>query len=158
MSDPSLPGPAPQLPDFDPYPQPDPGSMQYYESAPYSPNLLPYAHSSIQPIYAPPVLVVAAPPHNGKAIASLVLGLGFALTACAFCIFSLAACVVGFGTGIPAVILGHLALKEIKASSGRQSGTEMAVTGLVLGYLSIASAVASCLFFVLFILLTTIPG
>lgn len=40
-------------------------------------------------------------------------------------------------TGIPAIILGHISLDEIKKSSGRLTGREAAIAGLVLGYLSV---------------------
>jgi uncharacterized protein DUF4190 len=59
---------------------------------------------------------------NGLAVASLVCGL------CEF--FT-----VGV-TGIPAVVLGHVALQQIGRSG--QSGRGMAITGLVLGYLGLA--------------------
>src|SRR5512141_3229919 len=58
----------------------------------------------------------------GKATASLVLGL-----------LSLVICLAG----IPAIILGHMALSEIKKSAGRLKGHGMALAGLIMGYLSI---------------------
>jgi len=64
------------------------------------------------------------PPQNsGKAIASLVSGLVFFFWPI---------------SPIVAVILGHLALSEIKRSAGRLAGQGMAIGGLVLGYLQIA--------------------
>jgi type IV pilus assembly protein PilA len=39
---------------------------------------------------------------------------------------------------IPAIILGHLSLSEIKRSAGRIGGRGMAIAGLVLGYLGVA--------------------
>lgn len=41
-------------------------------------------------------------------------------------------------TGIPAVITGHMALGKIKKSQGRLQGSGKAITGLILGYISIA--------------------
>ncbi len=70
-----------------------------------------------------------APPYmqqetDGKAVASLVLGLlSFLLS---------------FLTGIPAIILGHMSRGEIRRSGGRLKGDGMAVAGLVLGYISVA--------------------
>jgi len=61
-------------------------------------------------------------PTSGKAIASLILGI------LPLSVFS----------SIPAVVLGHLALSEIKKSAGRLQGRGMAIAGLVLGYLGIA--------------------
>ena len=37
-------------------------------------------------------------------------------------------------TAIPAIILGHLALRQIRASKGKQDGENMAIIGLGLGY------------------------
>lgn len=54
---------------------------------------------------------------NGLAIASLVCGL--------------------IGVSIPAIVLGHIALSQIRSSGGRQGGRGMAIAGLVLGYLAL---------------------
>jgi type IV pilus assembly protein PilA len=65
--------------------------------------------------------IVGKPPTSGKAIASLVCG------------------IFGFFLGsIAAVILGHMALSEIRKSAGRLRGAGIATAGLVLGYLGIA--------------------
>ncbi|MGH9781435.1 MAG: DUF4190 domain-containing protein [Candidatus Acidiferrales bacterium] len=53
-------------------------------------------------------------------------------------ILGLCVFVAGFLTGLPAVILGHMAKTEIKNSNGRLRGDGMALTGLILGYLSLA--------------------
>jgi len=60
---------------------------------------------------------------SGKATASLVCGLVFF-----FWPF----------TAVAAVVLGHLALSDIKKSAGRLAGQGMAVAGLVLGYIELA--------------------
>ena len=63
------------------------------------------------------VTPTSAPRTNGLAIAALVLGLcGFAL--------------------LP-VILGHVALRQIRASG--EGGSALAIVGLVLGYLALAA-------------------
>lgn len=62
-------------------------------------------------------------PTSDKALASMILGL---------CVF-----VAGFLAGLPAVILGHMAKTEIRKSNGRLRGDGMALTGLILGYLSL---------------------
>lgn len=59
---------------------------------------------------------------SGKAIASLVLGLS------GFCLSLIA--------GIPALILGVLALREISASQGQVGGRGMAITGIATGAIS----------------------
>jgi hypothetical protein len=65
----------------------------------------------------------AAPKTNQKAIWSLVLG-----------ILGLVCCQVA---GIPAVILGNMAKKEIAASGGAEGGAGMAQAGFILGIIGI---------------------
>lgn len=60
---------------------------------------------------------------SGKATASMVCGILFF-----FWPF----------TAIAAVVLGHIALSEIKRSAGRLAGRGMALAGLILGYLGVA--------------------
>jgi Domain of unknown function (DUF4190) len=65
---------------------------------------------------------VWTPPRtNVLAIASLTLGLLW---------------LAWFGS-LGAVILGHLAKREIASSEGRQTGTGLATAGLVLGYIGL---------------------
>ena len=61
---------------------------------------------------------------SGKATASLVCGVLFFFWPI---------------TALVAVILGHLALSEIKKSAGRLAGQGLAVAGLVLGYIGLAA-------------------
>lgn len=79
----------------------------------------------LSPAGAPTEAYSGVPVTDGKAIAALVLGL---LT---FVVWIFAA--------IPAIILGHLSRSDIKKSGGRLKGDGMALTGLVIGYLSIAA-------------------
>jgi hypothetical protein len=65
------------------------------------------------------------PQTDGGAIASLILG-----------ITSIALCLTIF-TGIPAIITGHISYSKIKKSMGRLKGEGMALTGLILGYISL---------------------
>lgn len=124
------------------YQQSGPGSYNPYQSQEtYQQYPPPTPAYSQPPVYAQPVIqpimqpvIIAARQNNGKAIAAMVLGL---------CIF-----LAGALTGIPAVILGHIALGEINRSGGTQDGRGMAITGLVLGYLSIAGLVCLCLYIV----------
>ena len=67
----------------------------------------------------------AQPKTNQKAVWALITG-----------ILSLICC--GIIAGIPAIILGNSAKKEIAASGGMQSGGGMAQAGFVLGIISIA--------------------
>src|SRR5258708_40249148 len=61
------------------------------------------------------------PQNSNKAIASLVCGILFM---CA-------------PASIAAIILGHLALADIKRTAGRMTGQGMAIAGLVMGYLGV---------------------
>jgi Domain of unknown function (DUF4190) len=45
--------------------------------------------------------------------------------------------VAGFGS-IGAVVLGHMAKRQIAASNGRQTGDGLATAGLVIGYIGIS--------------------
>jgi putative exporter of polyketide antibiotics len=70
----------------------------------------------------------AAPQTNQKAIWALVTG-----------ILGIVCC--GLLAGIPALILGNSAKKEIAASGGAQSGAGMAQAGFVLGIISVVLSV-----------------
>ena len=60
---------------------------------------------------------------NGLAVASLVAAFLW----------------IGWLGSIAAVIMGHIALGQIKESGGREQGTGLAVAGLVLGYMGVAT-------------------
>ncbi|MHB8527660.1 MAG: DUF4190 domain-containing protein [Candidatus Acidiferrales bacterium] len=75
------------------------------------------------PAAVPPAPIISTKvPTSGKAVASMILGI------CSF-FFSIL-------TGVPAIVLGHLAKTEIRRSGGRLQGDGMALAGLILGYLS----------------------
>lgn len=143
MSNPYPPDPYGSSSSYDPYRQQPDTYPQYNQSGdPYSQyqqsgnaagqySQPPIYAQPVQPVFVQPVIV--AQPTNGKATAAMILGL---------CIF-----VAGFLTGIPAVILGHMALNEINISGNTQGGRGMAITGLVLGYLSLAGLLCFCLYF-----------
>jgi hypothetical protein len=81
-----------------------------------------------------------APPQSShKAIASLVCGVLFL---CA-------------PASIAAIILGHLALADIKRSANRMTGHGLAIAGLVMGYLGIALTTIYIVF-VVFMVRTTL--
>ncbi|MFP6857711.1 MAG: DUF4190 domain-containing protein, partial [Roseibacillus sp.] len=54
-------------------------------------------------------------------------------------------------TAIPAVICGHIARKQIRASGGLQTGDGMALTGLITGYLVIVLTILMVIGFVVFL-------
>jgi len=62
---------------------------------------------------------------NGLAIAALVCGIGQIL--------------LGLIAGIPAIIMGHIARRQIRQTG--EGGAGMAMAGLVLGYLGVALSV-----------------
>lgn len=114
------------------YSQPQGDYSQYSSQPQYNQG---YAQPGYgQPAYVQPVMAVQQQTNN-KATVALILGIiswvGFSIL-----------------TGIPAVIFGHMAMKEIDASGGTQGGKPLAIIGLVLGYLSIAGIIGICLFFI----------
>ena len=82
------------------------------------------------------------PVTNGLAIASLVLGIvGLATCHCL--------------TAIPGVILGHIALSQIRRSAGGQTGRGLAVGGLVTGYISVGLGILIGVGYALFLIVMT---
>ena len=67
-------------------------------------------------------MYIASGHPSGKATASLICGIFFFILPSAVC----------------AIILGHIALSEIKKSAGKLIGEGRAIAGLVLGYIGIA--------------------
>ena len=97
---------------------------------PTGPTRAPPATGAYQPYGTP---AYQAPTTNGMAIASLVCGcLGFVT-----CI-----------SGIVAIILGHIARKQIRESGGTQQGDGMALAGLILGYIMTALLLAYIVFII----------
>ncbi|HEX6778022.1 MAG TPA: DUF4190 domain-containing protein [Ktedonobacterales bacterium] len=99
------------------------------------------------------VVPSTAPAHsNGKALASLLLGIFGLLFSCVFGglgVIGLAAGSVTVGTlgivmealpGLIGVVLGHVALAQIRQSARRLTGSGQAVAGLVLSYACLALA------------------
>jgi len=92
-----------------------PGQTQYPPQQAYPPQAQPYPGQ-----YQPQT--------DGKATASLILGI-------------LSILCFGLLTGLPAIILGHISRGNIEQSRGRLTGAGMALTGLILGYVSIISTI-----------------
>lgn len=76
----------------------------------------------------------STPQTNGLAVASLVCGILIF-----FC----------YITWIPALITGYMGRNQIDASGGMQSGREMAIIGIVLGYVGLALTALMILFVIL---------
>lgn len=79
------------------------------------------AAPSYIPSNLPPSQTVGPVESSGKAIASLICGFLFLF----------------FPAAIVAIVLGHLALSDIRKSAGRLTGHGMAIAGLVLGYMGV---------------------
>lgn len=77
----------------------------------------------LAPPYAPYAPAVVYPTTNGLAVASLVAGFLW----------------LGWFGSILAVIFGHMALGQINRSGGRETGSGLAIAGLVLGYMGVAT-------------------
>lgn len=108
------------------------GSAETYES---SDPTSPYAPPAANPVAPPLGGVQIAPPTSGLAIASLVCGIvAILLCACG-----------GFVAGIPAVICGHMAMKQtapvIGSNQVPMGGRGMAIAGLIMGYIGIVFTV-----------------
>ncbi len=84
-----------------------------------------YAPPSVNPATAgggyPPI-----PPTSGLAIASLVCGVLAILGCCVY---------IGIIFGIPAVICGHMSMKQFRDPQKPMQGKGMSIAGLICGYL-----------------------
>jgi len=106
------------------------GSPGYGQSAGYPP-----AGYGQQPDYGGPT-----PSTNGKALASLITGIGALV---------LALCTCGLGglVGLVAAFLGFKGRGDIKASGGRQSGDGLALGGIITGLVAVLIALAAIALF-----------
>jgi type II secretory pathway pseudopilin PulG len=100
---------------------PNPASTSAWLNVPPAPS----QQSPQYPPQAQPYRAYQPAQTDGGAIASMVLGIA-----------SIVLC-LSFLAGIPAIILGHISLSRIKKSMGRLKGEGMALTGLILGYISL---------------------
>lgn len=87
----------------------------------------------------------AVPKTNTKSVWSLVLG-----------ILGIICC--GLLCGIPALILGNIASKEIALSGGAESGAGMAQAGRILGIISIVLSVLGFIAWIVFGIAATQGG
>jgi hypothetical protein len=129
--------PASEIQDFD---SPRVGAVGAEVGSPqgrHSPQVVPPGAQAGSPANIPNAGPVGSkPPTNGKAIASLVCGC-VGITCCNIFILQ-----------ILAVIFGHIAKGEIRASGGQQRGDGMALAGLILGYVGSALGVFYYLFMI----------
>src|SRR6267154_100250 len=100
---------------------PTPASTSAWLNVPAAPT----QYSPQYPPQAQPYQRYQPPKTDGGAVASMVLGIA-----------SIVLC-LSFLAGIPAIILGHISRSRIRKSMGRLQGEGMALTGLILGYVSL---------------------
>jgi len=100
---------------------PNPASTSAWLNVPAAPLQQPQQY----PPQGQPYRSYQPPKTDGGAIASMVLGIA-----------SFVLC-LSFLAGIPAIILGHISRSKIKKSMGRLQGDGLALTGLILGYISL---------------------
>ena len=100
---------------------PNPASTSAWLNVPAAPSQQPQQY----PPQVQPYRAYQPAKTDGGAIASMVLGIA-----------SFVLC-LSFLAGIPAIILGHISRSKIKKSMGRLQGDGLALTGLILGYISL---------------------
>src|SRR5258708_19191941 len=116
----AVPTPPPPAPPQQPT-SPNPASTSAWLNVPPAPSQQPPQYQPQAQPYRP----YQPPKTDGGAITSMVLGIA-----------SFVLCLSIF-TGIPAIILGHISRSRIKKSMGRLQGDGLALTGLILGYISL---------------------
>jgi hypothetical protein len=82
-----------------------------------------------KPVPVRPTFVAQRGRTNGLAVAALVASLLW----------------MGWFGSVAAIVLGHVALRQIGESGGRQTGRGLAVAGLVIGYFSVLIAALAIL-------------
>lgn len=75
----------------------------------------------------PPTPPYRQPENSGKAVASLVISI-VSLFVCMF-------------LGIVGIVLGHLALKDIRDSGGALTGDGLAKAGIIIGWIDVALSI-----------------
>lgn len=101
------------------------------------------------PQYTPPegasgTVILPQQPTSNAALISMILGIvSLALFVMLLCTIFLSP--ISAVLGIPAVILGHNARKEIRASGGRLGGEGMAKAGLIMGWINIGLSVVAAI-------------
>lgn len=101
------------------------------------------------PQYPQPYVVqLQKPPSNGQAIGAMVVGIVAAAVGvwAIIPIIGLISAFLGFIPALIAVILGHLGLRTAGAMGG--IGRSQAITGLALGWVTLAIIVGTTLFWV----------
>ena len=126
--------PGSQQPGYAPVAYPQPG----YPQAGYGGQPAP-AYGYGPQAYGPPGYGVPVAPNNGLAIASMICGIA-----------GLAMCTAGLLLGIPALVMGYIARRQIDESQGAQQGEGMAKAGIITGWIACGISLAIVVFYVLF--------
>ncbi len=138
-------------PNQDPYAQPPGGSYGQYND-PYQAGQAPAygsAYGSQNPYGAAPYgggYGYPAPQKstNGKAIGALISGIvGLVMLAACF--------LISFPVGIAAVVLGFMARREVEQTGDTQTGSGMALAGIITGALAIVGAIVWVVIFIVII-------
>ncbi len=110
--------------------------------APYVPSYTMPPQSNV-PSYTPPY-AATQPQQSNTALIAMLLGIGsLVLYALLFCFVFLSP--LSVVVGIPAIVLGRNARREISASGGQLSGDGMAQAGVILGWIDVVlSAITLC--------------
>jgi len=99
---------------------------------------MPDEHQPLEPVWrAPPPPVAAKPPSQGLAIASMITAIAGLVVGC-----------LGPLPGIAAVIMGLMALSQIKKSPEVTTGKPLAWAGVLIGGLSVLFYLALLFYFV----------
>ena len=110
--------------------------------APYIPSYTMPPQANV-PSYTPPY-AATQPQQSNTALIAMLLGIGsLVLYALLFCFVFLSP--LSVVVGIPAIVLGRNARREISASGGQLSGDGMAQAGVILGWIDVVlSAITLC--------------
>ena len=142
------------LPPANWYPDPEvPGQQRYWDGTQWTEHRA--AMGPHQPTGAAPGTDVTAPQHawdtsaqSAPAVASTKTN-GLAIASLAIAILSFVAAFVAIGAigGAVAVVLGIIALRQVKNSAGTQSGRGVAIGGIALGGVAILLGIVVFAFF-----------
>lgn len=108
-------------------------------ATPYSPPT-PQSYQPAQPVY-----MQVSPPASTSATVSLVFGI-------------LAWVILPIIGAVVAIIAGHMARNEIRASCGHLGGAGYATAGLVLGYIQLVLSALACVGFMLLVMIGAAAG
>jgi uncharacterized protein DUF4190/zinc ribbon protein len=101
-----------------------------------------YGSSASQPHAPQTVYTPTSPPNSNAAVISLVFGI----------LSWLGLVLIG---AIVAIVAGHMARNEIRASGGRVGGGGMALAGLLLGYIQLALLLLGCIAFFFLVIVSS---